>query len=78
MLICDHDTIDAGLTLPELLQHAEADGITLRLTNAGRLIVDGDAAALLRWLPAIRARRHEILLAIERPPQWCYETKGLS
>lgn len=48
----------------ELIAGAAADGVTLSLSPQGTIKAAGDAAAVERWAPAIRAHKMELIAAL--------------
>lgn len=50
-----------------LIEQAAADGVRLALTPAGNVKATGDAAAVARWLPAIREHKPALVAALASP-----------
>lgn len=48
----------------ELITAAASDGVTLSLSEQGTIKAAGDAAAVKKWTPVIRARKTEIVAAL--------------
>lgn len=53
------------MTPVEVIQEAQADGVTLALTPAGAIKATGEHAAVNRWLAVIRERKAEIISVLK-------------
>ncbi len=53
------------MTPAAIIKQATADGVNLVLSDAGKIKVTGDGAAVNRWLAVIRERKAEIIDALK-------------
>jgi len=56
------------MIIGEILQTAEADGVTIK-ANGDKLTYSGDQAAVERWLPVLRERKAEIIFFLTADPE---------
>ena len=54
------------MTVPELIQNAGRDGLTIKLSDTGGLTYSGNRAAAEKWLPGLRACKTEILAFLKQ------------
>lgn len=56
------------MTPVAIIREAQADGVRLALSATGTIKATGDAAAVNRWLAAIREHKAEIVEALKASP----------
>lgn len=56
------------MTPAAIIREAQADGVRLALSATGTIKATGDAAAVNRWLAAIREHKAEIVEALKVSP----------
>ncbi|GHU18693.1 hypothetical protein FACS189475_04590 [Betaproteobacteria bacterium] len=56
------------MTPSTLIQNAQTDGVKLFLLPSGSVKATGDQEAVNRWLPIIRERKQEIIVALKTKP----------
>jgi hypothetical protein len=61
------------MTPTMIIIQAQADGVVLALTPSGRIKVTGCEKAIAQWLPIIRQRKSELLVALRLATQCDYD-----